>query len=451
MTSRNTFQEAFSFLEGRAWGWRVLALAGLILLLAGCSLPQINLPPAVDRLLGREEAAVVSDETAAATASNLHLLAPQGTTGENVLLLDLVNRYNRSLTINPEATANLTVTVELAPRYAQALSNRLAEDPPPDVVAVDSFSFAGLADAGKLAPIPSTVMVAQDLHPKVRAAFEVDGQLMCARVEASTLALVYNKAVFDALAQPYPQADWTWDDLQAAAKALTVVDSGYYGLVASPDFSRWLAFLRQAGGDVLEADGQVSLETEAGSAALGFFVGLFQNGYAHTPLEFGAAWSGEAFAGDHIAMTIEGNWLIPYLRDAAPGLDFGVVDLPGGPPPTGTEATVAFANCYAIPADSPHPAEAAALIAYLTSPEAMTAWADLRLTIPARTDLQSGWLGRHPLMAPFLTGLDRATLWQFPPSFQTVLDNFQVDLQDVLAGSMLSDVLLNRADAFGAE
>ncbi len=423
----------------------------LILLLAGCSLPQIDLPPALDRLLGREEVAAVADDPMAATTSTLRLLAPQATTGENVLLLDLVNGYNRSFLQKPDAADTLTVTVELAPRYTQALNNRLLDSPPPDVVAVDSFSFPALAAAGKLAPIPSSVMAAQDLHPKLRAAFEVDGDLLCAPVEASTLALVYNKAVFDALDQPHPQADWTWDDLQAAAKALTVVDSGYYGLVINPDFSRWLPFLRQAGGSVFGPDGGVTLETEPGSAALNFFVSLFQNGVAYTPVEFGAAWSGEAFAKGRIAMTIEGNWLIPYLRDAAPEMSFGVADLPAGPPPTGTEATVGFANCYAIPADSPHPAEAAALIAYLTSPEAMTAWTDLRLTIPARTGLQSDWLGRHPLMAPFLTGLDRATLWQFPPSFQTVLDNFQVDLQDVLAGSMLSDVLLNRADAFGAE
>ncbi len=135
---------------------------------------------------------------------------------------------------------------------------------------------------------------------------------------------------------------------------------------------------------------------------------LFQNGVAYTPVEFGAAWSGEAFAEGRIAMTIEGNWLIPYLRNAAPEMEFGVADLPGGLPPGGTEGTVAFANCYAIPADSAHPDEAAALIAYLTSPAAMNAWTDLRLTLPARTALQSDWLGRHPAMAPFLAGLDRA-------------------------------------------
>ena len=229
------------------------------------------------------------------------------------------------------------------------------------------------------------------------------------------------------------------------------MDSSYYGLVISPDFSRWLPFLRQAGGSVFTADGEMNLESAAGSAALSFFAGLFQNGYAHTPLEFGAAWSGAAFANGRIAMTVEGNWLVPYLRDAAPDLDFGVTDLPSGPPPGGTEATVAFANCYAIPAGSPHPEQAAALIAFLTGPEAMTAWTDLRLTLPARTDLQSGWLARHPIMAPFLAGLDRATIWQFRPSFQTVLDNFQVDLQGVLSGSMLPDILLNRADAFGKQ
>ena len=36
-----------------------------------------------------------------------------------------------------------------------------------------------------------------------------------------TIALLYNKAIFDKYGVEYPTDDWTWDDLLAAAKAIT--------------------------------------------------------------------------------------------------------------------------------------------------------------------------------------------------------------------------------------
>ncbi|MDF2718834.1 MAG: metallo-beta-lactamase, partial [Paenibacillus sp.] len=42
----------------------------------------------------------------------------------------------------------------------------------------------------------------------------------------NSLALFYNKSLFDKFGVPYPQAGWTWDDAYAAAKRLTLQDGG---------------------------------------------------------------------------------------------------------------------------------------------------------------------------------------------------------------------------------
>ena len=49
--------------------------------------------------------------------------------------------------------------------------------------------------------------------------------------DVDTIALWYNKTLFDEAGLEYPTADWTWDDVTEAAKKLTKDDGSQYGLV----------------------------------------------------------------------------------------------------------------------------------------------------------------------------------------------------------------------------
>src|SRR3954447_793640 len=60
-----------------------------------------------------------------------------------------------------------------------------------------------------------------DFYPGERKAATVNGHVKGIPALVDNLALVYNKRLFDAAHVPYPAADWTWDDLRAAAKKLT--------------------------------------------------------------------------------------------------------------------------------------------------------------------------------------------------------------------------------------
>lgn len=48
-------------------------------------------------------------------------------------------------------------------------------------------------------------------------------------LEWVTVAIYYNKDLFDAAGLEYPQAGWTWDDFAEAAAALTNPDEGVFG------------------------------------------------------------------------------------------------------------------------------------------------------------------------------------------------------------------------------
>ena len=53
--------------------------------------------------------------------------------------------------------------------------------------------------------------------------------------DVDTIALWYNKTMFDEAEMEYPTADWTWDDMFEAAKKLTKDDGSQYGLALRND------------------------------------------------------------------------------------------------------------------------------------------------------------------------------------------------------------------------
>lgn len=53
--------------------------------------------------------------------------------------------------------------------------------------------------------------------------------------DIDTIALWYNKTLFDEAGLDYPTADWTWDDVTEAAKKLTKDDGSQYGLAMRND------------------------------------------------------------------------------------------------------------------------------------------------------------------------------------------------------------------------
>ncbi|MBZ0309811.1 MAG: extracellular solute-binding protein, partial [Anaerolineae bacterium] len=56
-----------------------------------------------------------------------------------------------------------------------------------------------------------------------------NGNLYAGPVNWDTIAIFYNKDMFDAAGLEYPTAEWTWDDFAAAAEALTNADEDVYG------------------------------------------------------------------------------------------------------------------------------------------------------------------------------------------------------------------------------
>ncbi|MBI5958542.1 MAG: extracellular solute-binding protein, partial [Chloroflexi bacterium] len=285
-----------------------------------------------------------------------------------------------------------------------------------------------------------------DIYPSLLEVFTYKDTLYCPPKDFSTMTLQYNKDMFDAAGLEYPTADWTWDDLGAAAEALTgETEDGktILGLVTPPNFERWLPFLYQAGGTVLNDDwSESSFDSDATRESLEFYVGLVGDGFAGPPSLVDAGWGGEAFGQGRVAMAMEGNWVITYLLTQFPDLNWGVAELPKHP--SGGQATMAFTVCYGVASDNDFADESWKLANFLTGKEGSMMVAEAGFGVmPVRISAADAWLAaRGEEYLPFVTGAEYAHKWQFPVGFQDAVDTFNAGLQNAFLGNATADDII---------
>jgi multiple sugar transport system substrate-binding protein len=322
-----------------------------------------------------------------------------------------------------------------------------------DLFEVDLFRLPALVEDGRLAPLFSLPAAL----PSMSAAFDpglidaatIDGVLYCLPKDVHTLGLFYNMDLFDAAEISYPSDRWTWDELSSAAEAiggLPTVRFTPFGLVLDDDISRWLPFFLQAGGSWGAEGGGGVDNAEAVGQALSFYDGLLTGAGAIQPEYFGSSWGGPVFGNGRVGMAIEGNWLGPYLDAEYPAIRYGVAPLPTGP---GGNGTIAFGTCYAVSADSAHPAEALTVIDTLASDVAMRERLFVGAAIPARTSAMVAWGEQYPQLLALRSQLDGATIWQARGAIGQRLPELRRLLQDVIAGDLTVEEALDGLDSFG--
>jgi len=121
--------------------------------------------------------------------------------------------------------------IEKDSEYYRELAIALNQGNSPDLFYPSTLAAYDLALQDLLLPLDDLV-AASDLDlaafdPAVLPLYRnPTGQLHCLPMAIATLALVYNKDLFDAAGVPYPQAPWNWEDLLATAQQLTRAADG---------------------------------------------------------------------------------------------------------------------------------------------------------------------------------------------------------------------------------
>lgn len=205
----------------------------------------------------------------------------------------------------------------------------------------------------------------------------------------------------------YPTNDWTWEDLEAAATAITDA-TGVAGFSVPADAGRFPIFAFQNGGQIMNEDFSDTLFDSPEAIAAGeFYTGAREEGWANVPGDVGRGWQGETFANGETAMVLEGGWMIPYLRDNFPDVSYGAVHPPAGP---AGEGNLVFTVAYSVSVNSQNPAAAFDAVGCITSEANQTTVLTSGFALPSRASLQQHeYLASNPVANTIFTGAEFAT------------------------------------------
>ena len=215
--------------------------------------------------------------------------------------------------------------------------------------------------------------------PNLVKTFTYDNKFYCAPKDFSTLALIINTDLWTAAGLTDADVPKTWADLETVAKKLT--KGGVKGLVIGDTRDRIGAFMKQAGGWIVNADQtKMTANSPENLAALQEVQKLLSSGTTSFPKGVDAGWGGEAIGKGKAAMTIEGNWIKGAVKTDYPNLKWKAVELPTGPAGKGT---LSFTQCYGVASASKNQAAAIDLVNYLSTDEPALALAKGLGVMPA--------------------------------------------------------------------
>jgi multiple sugar transport system substrate-binding protein len=337
--------------------------------------------------------------------------------------------------------SGVEASVQVANDLPQQLSQGFAAGSPPDLFYLSTDAIAGYASNGSLAAYGDSLENKDDFYPSLVENFTVDGEFFCAPKDFSTLALVINTGLWEQAGLTDDDIPTTWNELAEVAQTLTA--DGVTGLAFGAEYQRVGAFMAQAGGGLLDADGAPIADDEANVEALSYVKEHLEDGSFAFAADIGAGWGGEAFGNQSAAMVIEGNWITGGLANDFPDVEYTVAPLPAGP---GGQGTLQFTNCWGMAADSGNQEAALDLVQFLTSTEQQLAFSEAFGPMPSIQSAADAWTSANPELTAFLDGAEYA---QFPPNIAgatDVITDFNAQLESLKTGdpaAILSSVQQN--------
>ncbi|WP_296136443.1 sugar ABC transporter substrate-binding protein [uncultured Tessaracoccus sp.] len=212
-----------------------------------------------------------------------------------------------------------------------------------------------------------------------------------------TIAVWYNKTIFDEAKVDLPKPGWTWDDFHTAAKAVSDwgKSKGVYGAVLgyAENQSTYYNTIPQAGGEFI-TDGKSGFGSPEAIKGLKVIADWAADGSAAPVDVVTDLKAANMFITGKAAMFWCGDWKLPEFQEAFKGKekDIDVIELPKGE----KQATVIHGLSWAVSAKSKAKAAAKALAAWMGSKDSALVEANNGTAIPAFNGTQDAWVKTVP-------------------------------------------------------
>lgn len=281
--------------------------------------------------------------------------------------------------------------------YWTKLEGSATSNTMPDIFWMHSNQMFKYADNGYLADCSEIIDETNYSEIAVANAKGSDGRVYGVPKDKDTIALLYNKELFDAAGVAYPSVDWTWDDLESASAQINE-QTGKYGYMAfSHDQLGYWNFVYQNGGQILNEEGTEPMFTDPATAdAIKYYIGLQENAWCPTQAQFANTGASELFFSGEGAMYYAGNWDLVNLCKTYPDMNgkWDVAVLPKCPNPANGDGRAVISNSvsYATAAEGKNKDLAMDFLAFLGSEEGQKIQGESGVAIPAYNGLEETWV-----------------------------------------------------------
>ncbi len=372
-----------------------------------------------------------------------------GVGDDNIVWQTAVTNYAAS-----HSNVSIQYTKLNASDYESRLVDALAAGTGPDVFMFNNSWFT--KHQNKIIAAPTdlvNIYSFQNLFPQVAVQdFTRNGAIYAMPLSIDTLALVYNRDIFDQRKIAVPPS--TWNDFKNVVLQTRTLSSS--GVVTKPAAAIGgtlksmpnatdilnLIFL-QTGTTILNSTGtQAAFTDQTAASALSFYTQFGKAGSKYYTWNDSLGADLDSFANKKTAMVFAYASQLPDIKSKNPFLNFAVQPVPQ----FDKTNAVNFANYWglAVSAKSVHPLEAWTFVNYITTdPASAQNYLTTSSRPPALRSLIASYI-TNPVLGPYAAQALTARSWSQPDP-DAVSSIFNNMIQSGLKGSLSTDQILRSA------
>jgi multiple sugar transport system substrate-binding protein len=324
---------------------------------------------------------------------------------ERDILQTLIDEYQNT---HPNVRIKNNPFIGDAEDYQAKLLTRLRSGSGPDIYTVGDNTIFRYAKGGMAAKVPDALanslqsQIPESLRSGMTTALSWEGSFYGVPWNADWVSLWYNRDAFEEAGLDPDDPPRTLEELREYAKKLTIRENGRIvrsGISlrattgGSGQTDKWINFLTASGGRLFNDDMTRTLvNNKAGVSALQYYLTLlYEDKVDAVDLE---PRDSEGFAQGKTAMFGRGPWVLSFLRDAAPDLNYDVAPFPGESMP--------FVDGLVINPDSPSIDAAWEFVSWFMEPENFGRWQEELNSVPLLTEVaKRPYFQQNEILAAF--------------------------------------------------
>lgn len=361
---------------------------------------------------------------------------------------------NASIESFNEKHPDVEVKVTITPfaEYWTKLKTSLGGGSGPDVFWMNGPNFHQYSTTNLIKNLEPLIEEDSDFnkdtyYETVTDMYTYDGDLYAAPYFFDSVAMFYNKALFDEAGVDYPDETWTWDDIEKYGEKLTNEDEGIYGYAGYTVISQegYYNLIHQAGGYIINDEKTKSgLDLPETKEAFHFLQNLIDKGISPTTKQQIETVPNQMFMSNKMAMLNAVSTNAAMLHEAL-GDDLGVAPLPKGK----EAASIIHGVSWAMNNKSKNEDLAWELIKSLTNEDGNKAIAESGYTMPADKEMSKIWLDSIPSLdlQVFIDAQDYGAIYPISKNTAEWQSIETKEIQDaLLQGKSIDDALDSAAE-----